>query len=60
MLTHIYACVIIVNIITLSLSFWLVQFVGSEDVMDNTGSKIAQAAIGRIRVSSYMYTNSMQ
>ena len=29
-----------------------VQFVGSEDVMDSTGSKIAQTAIGRIRVST--------
>ena len=27
--------------------------------MDNTGSKIAQAAIGRIRVSACMYTNLM-
>ena len=32
------------------------QFVGSEEVMESSGSKIAQAAIGRIRVCIYIHT----
>lgn len=34
---------------------WCVQFVGSEEVMESSGNKIAQAAIGRIRVGIFIY-----
>jgi len=32
--------------------YFFLQFVGSEEIMDKSGDKIAQAAIGRIRVST--------